>query len=86
MRFDHLEDGCAERIGWVFKVEIRELWYALGRSGQELDASKLTEGLFGAFGCGVTGHAVIIDVWVTAEVGLGVLEVEGRFERNVEGR
>jgi hypothetical protein len=74
VRFDHLEDGCVERIGWVFKVGIRELWYDLGRVGQELNAGKLTEGLFVAFGSGVKGHAVIIDVWVTAEADLGVLD------------
>jgi hypothetical protein len=32
------------------------------------------------------GHAVIIDVWISAEAYLGVLQVEGRFERNVEGK
>jgi hypothetical protein len=58
----------------------------LGRVGQEFDAGKLTEGLFVAFGSGGTGHAIIIDVWVTAEVDLDVLEVEGRFGCNVEGR
>lgn len=60
VRFDHLEDSDAERIGLVFKVEIQELWYTLGRAGQELDAGKLTEGLFVAVVSSVTGHAVII--------------------------
>jgi hypothetical protein len=57
-----------------------------GELAKNLMLGTLTEGFFVAFGSGVTGHAVIIDVWVSAEAYLGASQVEGRFERNVEGK
>ena len=57
-----------------------------GELVKNLMLGKLMEGFFVAFGSGVMGHAIIIAVWVSAKAYLGVLQVEGRFERNVEGK
>lgn len=57
-----------------------------GELAKNVMLGTLTEGFFIVFGSGVTGHAVIIDVWVSAKAYLGGLQVEGHFERNAEGK